>query len=98
MGKMDHEHNKHAEPAGQSASMAASIRSQALSATVHCLTGCGIGEVLGMAISTALGWHDIPSIVLSIVLAFIFGYGLTFWPLVRGGMAVGQAFRLALSA
>ena len=49
----------------------------ALSATVHCLTGCAIGEVLGLVIATALGWHDLPSVILAIVLAFVFGYGLT---------------------
>src|SRR5690349_9408824 len=45
----------------------------ATQATVHCLTGCSIGEILGMVISTALAWHDLPLVVLSIVLAFIFG-------------------------
>ena len=53
----------------------------ALSATVHCLTGCAIGEVLGLVIATALGWHDLPSVILAIVLAFVFGYGLTIRPL-----------------
>ncbi|MGA7733697.1 MAG: DUF4396 domain-containing protein [Chloroflexia bacterium] len=77
---------------------AVSNRSLALRATLHCLTGCGIGEVLGLVIATALGWHDLPSIVLAVVLAFIFGYGLTLMPLVRSGMPAGQAIRLALSA
>ncbi len=70
----------------------------AFSATVHCLTGCGIGEVLGLVIATALGWHDLPSIVLAIVLAFFFGYGLTLRPLLAGGMDLAQAIRLALAA
>lgn len=93
---MKHQHTEHTDQTSSTA--VPSTRSLAIRATVHCLTGCGIGEVLGMAISTALGWHDLPSILLAVVLAFIFGYGLTFWPLVRGGMAIGQAFRLALSA
>jgi hypothetical protein len=70
----------------------------ALSATVHCLTGCGIGEVLGLIIATALGWHDLPSIVLAVVLAFIFGYGLTLRPLLAAGVGLAQALRLAFAA
>ncbi len=70
----------------------------AFSATVHCLTGCGIGEVLGLVLATALGWHDVPSILLAVVLAFIFGYGLTLRPLLAGGMGPAQALRLALAA
>jgi len=70
----------------------------AFDATVHCLTGCAIGEVLGMVISTALGWHDVASVVLSIVLAFAFGYALTIRPLLAGGMAVGRAARAALAS
>ena len=58
----------------------------AFSATVHCLTGCGIGEVLGLVIATQLGWHDAPAIALAIVLAFVFGYGLTLRPLLRSGV------------
>jgi Domain of unknown function (DUF4396) len=70
----------------------------AFSATVHCLTGCGIGEVLGLVIATQLGWHDAPAIALAIVLAFVFGYGLTLRPLLRSGMPVRDALRLAFAA
>jgi uncharacterized protein DUF4396 len=77
---------------------APSLNRLAYSATVHCLTGCAIGEVLGMVIATALGWDDLPSIVLAIVLAFVFGYGLTLRPLVGSGMAAGQALRLAFAS
>lgn len=76
----------------------ASLNRMALQATTHCLTGCAIGEVLGLAIATALGWHDLPSILLAIVLAFVFGYGLTMRPLLAGGMAFSRAVRIALSA
>src|SRR5690349_24699529 len=68
----------------------------AWSATVHCLTGCAIGEVLGLVIATALGWHDLPSVVLATVLAFFFGYALTMRPLLASGMAVRQAARAAI--
>jgi hypothetical protein len=70
----------------------------ALSATVHCLTGCAIGEVLGLIIATQLGWHDLPSILLAVVLAFVFGYSLTLRPLLASGVALGSAARLALAA
>jgi Domain of unknown function (DUF4396) len=70
----------------------------ALTATVHCLTGCAIGEILGLVIATALGWHDLPSILLAIVLAFVFGFGLTMRPLLASGVAFASAARLAFAA
>jgi hypothetical protein len=75
----------------------ASVNQTALQATLHCLTGCAIGEVLGLVIATALGWHDLPSIVLAIVLAFVFGYGLTIGPLLAGGLPLGKAVRAAIA-
>ena len=75
-----------------------SLNRLALSATVHCLTGCAIGEVLGMIIGTALGWSDLATIVLAIALAFVFGYSLTMVPLLRGGLALGAAIPLALAS
>ncbi len=76
----------------------ASLDRLAFSATVHCLTGCAIGEILGLVIATALGWHDLPSIVLAIALAFVFGYGLTIRPLLASGMAFRKAGRLAIAS
>ncbi|KFG69730.1 membrane protein [Microvirga sp. BSC39] len=70
----------------------------ALSATIHCLTGCAIGEVLGLVIGTALGWGTAPTIVLAVALAFLFGYGLTMLPLLRSGLPFGTALGLALAA
>ncbi|GAA3236032.1 DUF4396 domain-containing protein [Nonomuraea helvata] len=70
----------------------------AASATLHCLTGCAIGEVLGMVIATALGWGNGPSIILAIVLAFFFGYALTLRGLIRAGVDWRTALRLALAA
>ena len=72
--------------------------STAISATLHCLTGCAIGEVLGMVLATWWGWGSLASIALAIVLAFIFGYALTMRGLVAGGMAVRPALRIALAA
>ena len=75
-----------------------SLSRLAFQATTHCLTGCAIGEVLGMVIATALSWGNFAAIVLSVILAFFFGYGLTMRPLVASGMGLGPASRLALSA
>ena len=70
----------------------------AFSATVHCLTGCAIGEVLGIVIGTALGWSDWGTIALAIGLAFLFGYGFTSLPLLRAGLALGAVIPLALAS
>jgi hypothetical protein len=75
-----------------------SVRQLAFSATLHCLTGCAIGEVLGMVIGTGLGWSDAATIVLSVALAFLFGYSLTLRPLLASGLAFAAAARLALAA
>src|SRR5689334_12549759 len=75
-----------------------SLDRTAFQATVHCLTGCAIGEILGLVISTALGWHDLPSVLLAIVLAFVFGYGLTMRPLLASGAPFRAAARTAVAA
>jgi hypothetical protein len=77
---------------------AAALTRTAVSATLHCLTGCAIGEILGMVIGTALGWGDVPTIVLSIALAFLFGYALTIRPVLRSGLPFRQAIGVALAA
>ena len=70
----------------------------AMSATAHCLTGCAIGEVLGMVLATWWGWGDLPSILLAVVLAFFFGYLLTFVGVRRAGLDLRAAVRTALAA
>ncbi|HEX6601834.1 MAG TPA: DUF4396 domain-containing protein [Solirubrobacterales bacterium] len=70
----------------------------ALDATLHCLTGCAIGEIAGMAIGTALGLGNWPTVVLSIALAFVFGYSLTSLPLLRAGMALAAVVPIALAS
>jgi hypothetical protein len=70
----------------------------ALAATVHCLTGCGIGEIVGMVISTALDWSNLGSIVLSVALAFVFGYSLTLQPVLRAGVGIRRAAGIAFAA
>src|SRR5919107_3531160 len=75
-----------------------SLNALAFSATVHCLTGCAIGEVLGMVIGTALGFSDLATIALAVVLAFFFGYALTSLPLLRSGLALGAVIPIALAS
>ena len=75
-----------------------SLNRVAFSATVHCLTGCAIGEVLGMVIGTALGFSDLGTIALAVGLAFLFGYTLTSLPLLRSGMAFGAVVPIALAS
>jgi hypothetical protein len=87
-------HHTHAGHAATQPSLSA----LALSATVHCLTGCAIGEVLGMVLATWWGWGDLASILLAVVLAFFFGYGLTSLPLLRSGMSVRQVAPLAFAS
>jgi hypothetical protein len=67
-------------------------------ATLHCLTGCAIGEILGMVIGTSLGLHDLGTVVLSIALAFVFGYALTMRGVLRAGLPLRQALGVALAA
>ncbi|HKI23645.1 MAG TPA: DUF4396 domain-containing protein [Gaiellaceae bacterium] len=97
----EHAHHDHAhrEHAGQDHSAhGGSLNRVALSATAHCLTGCAIGEVLGVIIGTALGWGNFETIVLAIALAFVFGYSLTMLPLLRAGLALAAAIPLALAS
>jgi uncharacterized protein DUF4396 len=70
----------------------------AFSATVHCLTGCAIGEVLGLVFGNALGWGNTASIALAVVLAFFFGYLLTLLPLLAGGVRLRTALGLAFAS
>jgi hypothetical protein len=75
-----------------------SLNRLAASATTHCLTGCAIGEVLGLVLATALGLGTAVAIGLAIALAFVFGYSLTLRPLLAAGLGLGPAMRLALAA
>jgi hypothetical protein len=88
-----HEHHHHELPTSGRA-----LDAVALSATLHCLTGCAIGEVAGMALGTALGLSDVATILLAVALAFVFGYGLTSLPLLRAGLALGAVVPIALAS
>ncbi len=75
-----------------------SLNRLAFSATAHCLTGCGIGEVSGLVIGTALGWGTVATIALAVALAFLFGYALTMRPLLGAGLTLRESLRIALAA
>jgi hypothetical protein len=85
-------HDHHAIPTGRA------LDALALSATLHCLTGCAIGEVAGMVIGTALGWSEWATVALAVALAFLFGYSLTSLPLLRSGLALAAVIPIALAA
>ena len=82
----------HERPAGRA------LTRLAVSATLHCLTGCAIGEVLGLVLATWWGLSNLPSVLLAVALAFLFGYGLTVWPVLRSGVALRAAVGIALAA
>jgi hypothetical protein len=83
-----HQHDHHGGDVG----------SMAVSATLHCLTGCAIGEIVGMLIGTAAGLANAGTIVISIALAFVFGFSLSTLPLLRAGLSVGAALRIVVAA
>ncbi|MEV6315105.1 DUF4396 domain-containing protein [Streptomyces sp. NPDC051776] len=92
-----HAGQAHDEDAGNHHAAAADWPTAAR-ATLHCLTGCAIGEVAGMAIGTAFAWHNAPTMALAIVLAFVFGYSLTLVAVLRAGLGWRSALKVALAA
>ncbi|WP_436800764.1 DUF4396 domain-containing protein [Streptomyces avermitilis] len=96
-------HHGHTQPVGHEAHPPAhgprkAGWAMAAQATLHCLTGCAIGEVLGMVVGTALGWGNVPTTILAIVLAFFFGYSLTLRGVLKAGVGFRTAVRVALAA
>lgn len=73
------------------------LNAVAVSATLHCLTGCALGEIAGIAIGTALGFSNLATILLAVALAFVFGYSLTSLPLLRAGLALAAVVPIALA-
>ncbi|HEY5709343.1 MAG TPA: DUF4396 domain-containing protein [Solirubrobacterales bacterium] len=89
----DHAHHHHEMPTEGSA-----LTAVAIAATLHCLTGCAIGEVAGMTIGTALGFSNLGTVALAVALAFLFGYTLTSIPLLRAGLALSAVIPIALAS
>ncbi|MGW1951915.1 DUF4396 domain-containing protein [Streptomyces sp. NPDC001920] len=92
------QHEAHTAHAHHDEPSATSTWAMAVRATLHCLTGCAIGEVLGMVIGTALGWSTAPTLALAITLAFFFGYALTLWGVLKAGVGLRAALKVALAA
>jgi putative flippase GtrA len=99
-GAPDHEHAAHDHHGHGHAGHGhreQSLNRLSVQAVIHCMTGCAIGEILGMVIATSLGWGNLASIALSVGLAFVFGYGLTSIPLFKAGLALAVVVPLALA-
>jgi len=103
---MQHAHTHHhaghpsqpGRPEAHDNATASNLNATAFWATLHCLSGCAVGEVLGMVIGTALGLSNGATIALAVALAFAFGYAFTMAPLLRAGLGLRPALRLALAA
>jgi preprotein translocase subunit SecG len=78
--------------------MSGNVNALAISATLHCLTGCAIGEIVGLMIGTALGLTNVATIAIAVALAFLFGYTLSTLPLLKAGVALGAALSVVLAA
>jgi hypothetical protein len=97
---MEHQtahHTEHQMAHGEHHDMG-STNAMAISATLHCLTGCAIGEILGLMIGTALGLGNLATIAIAVGLAFLFGYALSTLPLLRAGLGLGAALSVVLAA
>jgi hypothetical protein len=88
----DHDHHHEMPSSGKE------LTGVAISATLHCLTGCALGEIAGMAIGTAFGFSNLGTILLAIALAFVFGYSLTSLPLLRAGLTVAAVAPIAFAS
>jgi hypothetical protein len=91
-------HHAETDHRNVSASDSAALNRLAFSATVHCLTGCSIGEVLGMVLGTTFGWSNLTTIIAAIALAIVFGYSLTLHPLLRSGLPLASALPLGFAS
>lgn len=88
----EHSHDKHYGHSSMN------LNRMAASATLHCLTGCAIGEIAGLVIGTALGWSTMQTIILAVTLAFIFGFTLSTIPLRKAGLGFGAALSVVFAA
>jgi hypothetical protein len=99
MDQHEHEHHHdHDHSADHTHHEMGSVNRMAASATLHCLTGCAIGEVAGLIIGTAAGLSNGVTIVISIALAFVFGFSLSSLPLLKAGLTVGAALSVVVAA
>ena len=92
------DHSTHQDHADHADHQMGSTNAMAVAATLHCLTGCAIGEVLGLMVGTALGWGTLATIAIAIGLPYLFGYALSTLPLLRAGLGLGAALGIVLAA
>ncbi|HEY0641994.1 MAG TPA: DUF4396 domain-containing protein [Nocardioides sp.] len=92
------DHSMHEDHAEHDQHQMGSTNAMAVAATLHCLTGCAIGEILGLVIGTAAGLGNLATIAIALGLAFVFGYALSTLPLLRAGLGVGAALGIVLAA
>jgi len=93
---MQHDHHNHQRV--EDKEIQQSHSKLALSATIHCLIGCGLGEVAGMIIGTALSFNNTNTIILAVTLGFVFGFILGMRPLLKAGFNYSRAFKQVLIA
>jgi hypothetical protein len=93
-----HAHQPAHQHHGQHHEAGGGLNAMAASATLHCLTGCAVGEILGLVLGTAMGLSNTGTLVLAIVLAFVFGYSLSTLPLLRAGLGLTAALSVVLAA
>ena len=70
----------------------------AFSATLHCLVGCGIGEVLGIVIGTSFGMSNVDTLILAVTLGFVVGLILGIRPLLKANFDFKRALKTVLIA
>ena len=95
---VSHQHHDHDHAEHEAHDRHGTVNAMAASATLHCLTGCAIGEIAGLMIGTAIGLAAVPTIALAVGLAFLFGYALSTLPLLKAGLGVGAALSVVLAA
>ena len=98
MQEHDHHHEVHNGNVAVLAELEENTFKLAISTTLHCLLGCGIGEVVGMILATWWAWGNVASITLAVILGFVFGFILGLWPLLRADMPFSKAFKIILAA
>jgi hypothetical protein len=94
----NHGHMNHGRSDHHAGHSGMNLNKMAASATLHCLTGCALGEVVGLIIGTALGWNNPQTIILAVALSFVFGFTLSTLPLRKAGLGILAALSIVFAA
>lgn len=73
-------------------------KQMAANATLHCLFGCAIGELIGVTIGTHAGFEPHQTVLLAAILSFISGYTVSTLPLLRAGIKFTSALKIVFAA